>query len=389
MKLDRKTMLKICGLILFTILVIVCCFQFSMIVAIVTGLIGLFTPFLIGLVMAFIINILMRFLEHRLFDLPFIRGRKFLQRIKRPLSIFLAIVIILGVIAAVFGFVLPQLGEAVSNAVNNLEDAIPRLQNWLNEKLSEYPDILAKINEFFGKEPNWTDLFSNIFSFLRSGNIGGIEEMFSAASAVVGEVVGTVSTAVIAFVFACYILGQKEKLKGQTAKVVRAFLPEKGVAWLEKVYYLCARTFSGFITGQCLEACILFVMYFIILTVGGFPYAALIAVIIAFMSFVPFFGNYISCIIGALLILTVSQIRAVVFIVIFLVTQQIDGNLIYPRVVGNSIGLPGIWVLLAISVGGSLFGILGMLVFIPLTSVIYTLLREAVYKRLERKRSTQ
>ena len=130
----------------------------------------------------------------------------------------------------------------------------------------------------------------------------------------------------------------------------------------------------------------MFLLYFVVLTIGGFPYAALIAVIVAFMSFVPFFGNYLSLILGALLILTVSQVRAIVYIVMALIIQQVDGNLIYPRVVGNSIGLPGIWVLLAISVGGSLFGILGRLFFIPLTSVLYTLLREAVYKRLERKK---
>ena len=249
--------------------------------------------------------------------------------------------------------------------------------------------MLEKINELLGKEPNWPMLFSNILSFLQSGSISSVSDAFSAASAVVGEVVGTMSTAVIAFVFACYILGQKEKLKAQTSKLIYAFLPDRAADWLSKVYLISARTFSGFITGQCLEACILFLLYFVVLTVGGFPYAALIAVIVAFMSFIPFFGNYLSLILGALLILTVSQVRAVVFIVMVLVIQQIDGNLIYPRVVGNSIGLPGIWVLLAISVGGSLFGILGMLVFIPLTSVIYTLLRETVYKRLERKKISQ
>ena len=165
-------MLKICGLIVFTILVIVCCFQFGTVVAIVTGLIGLFTPFLIGLVMAFIINILMRFLERRLFALPFIRDRKFLQRIKRPVSIFLAIVIILGVIAAVFGFVIPQLGEAANTAIKNLEGAIPRLRDWLNERLAGYPEVLEKVNNVLSQEPNWPLIFSNILEFLRSGNIG-------------------------------------------------------------------------------------------------------------------------------------------------------------------------------------------------------------------------
>lgn len=386
MKLDKKTMLKICGLILFTILVIVCCFRFDVVVSIITSLIGLFTPLLIGLVLAFIVNILMRFLEERLFGIKALKNSRFIQKVKRPLSIFLSILIILGVIAAVAGFVVPQLGDAANNAIRNLESSIPRLKEWLNERLAGYPEMLEKINEFLGKGPDWSLLFSNILSILRFGSVESVQEALSAASAMAGELLGFFSTAVISFVFACYILGQKEKLKSQTARFVRAFLPEKPADWLCRVYHLSARTFSGFITGQCLEACILFLLYFTVLTVGGFPYAALIAVIVAFMSFIPFFGNYLSLILGALLILTVSQIRAVVFIVMVLILQQVDGNLIYPRVVGNSIGLPGIWVLLAISVGGSLFGVLGMLFFIPLTSVIYTLVREATYKRLERKK---
>lgn len=385
MKLDKQTMFKIGGLIVFTVLVVACCFRFDVVISIITGLIGLFTPFLIGLVMAFIVNILMRFLERVIFGNRFAKKKRLLQKIKRPVSIVLAILLILGVVLAVFWIVVPQLGDAATNAISNLESAVPRLKNWLHVQLSAYPDILEKVDTIFGKEPNWPMLFSNVITFLKSGSIGGLDEMFSTASAMVGELITSVSTFVIAFVFACYILGQKEKLRGQTARVIRAFLPKPGADWLAKLYHLCSRTFSSFITGQCLEACILFIIYFAVLAIGGFPYAVLIAVIVAFMSFIPIFGCYLSCIIGALLILTVSSFQAIVFVILFIIIQQIEGNMIYPRVVGGSIGLPGIWVLLAVSVGGSLFGIVGMLAFIPLTSVVYTLVREEVHKRMERK----
>ena len=167
----------------------------------------------------------------------------------------------------------------------------------------------------------------------------------------------------------------------QLKKLLYAFLPEKLVAEVLEVSHLCYTTFSRFLTGQCLEACILGTIFFVILSIGRFPYAPLIAVFIGFTALIPIFGAFIGCIVGAFLILTENPLRALIFIIIFLVVQQIEGNLIYPRVVGGSIGLPGIWTLVAVTVGGSLFGIIGMLVFIPLSSVFYKLLRREVNRR--------
>lgn len=386
MKLDRKTMGKICELILFTVLVVVCCFRFEVVVALIRGIVSLFTPFLLGLVMAFIVNLLMRFLERVIFENSFTVKSRFLQKIKRPVSIFLAWLVILGLILAVLWLVIPSLGDAVTTAIKNLESAIPRLKNWLEAKLIDYPEAVEKVGEYLGTSPNWALLASNVIAFLKSGSIGeGTNEIFSTASAVLETVISWVPTTIISVVFACYLLSQKEKLKKQASRLLRAFLPDKGAEWLIRVYLLSARIFSRFITGQCLEACILFLLYFAALGIGGFPYAVLIAVMVAFMSFIPFIGCYLSCAIGALLILTVSPFQALVFVIVFAVIQQIEGNLIYPHVVGGSVGLPGIWVLVAVSVGGTLFGIMGMLVFIPLTSVIYSLLREEVHRRIKGK----
>lgn len=382
MKLDKKTMGKICSLILFTVLVVVCCFRFEVVVGLVKGIVGLFTPFLMGLVTAFILNVLMRFLERVIFENRLTRKAGFLQKIKRPVSILLAWLVILGLILAVFWIVIPRLGEAVTTAIKNLESAIPRLKVWLEGKLAAYPEAAEKVEEYLGTSPNWALLVSNGIAFLKSGSIGGgVNEIFSTASAVLETLISWVPTLLISMVFACYLLGQKEKLKGQTSRLVRAFLPERWAEGLIRLYLLCAKTFARFITGQCLEACILFLLYFVTMAIGGFSYAVLIAVMVAFMSFIPFIGCYLSCAIGALLILTISPYQALAFVILFVILQQIEGNLIYPRVVGSSVGLPGIWVLLAVSVGGSLFGIVGMLVFIPLTSVVYSLLREEMHRR--------
>ena len=195
---------------------------------------------------------------------------------------------------------------------------------------------------------------------------------------------GTVNF-IVGFVFACYILLQKEKLLYQLRKLLEAFLPEKAA---EKIWYvgqLTEKIFSNFITGQCVEAVILGAMFAVTLSIFKFPYALLIGVLIAFLALIPIFGAFIGCVLGAFLILMVDPIKALIFIVIFLVLQQIEGNLIYPRVVGGSVGLPAIWVLAAVTIGGSLMGVLGMLIFIPLVSVFYTLLKQTVNRRIEEK----
>ena len=194
-----------------------------------------------------------------------------------------------------------------------------------------------------------------------------------------------VTTFVIAFVFACYILLQKEKLRVQVRKVMYAFLSEKRVEWCLEVSSLTARSFSNFLTGQCVEAMILGMMFFIAMTIFNMPYAMLVGVLIAFTALIPIFGAFIGCVIGAFLILMVDPLQALGFVIMFLVLQQIEGNLIYPKVVGSSVGLPSIWVLAAVTVGGSLMGVVGMLIFIPIVSVVYNLFRASVYKRLRKK----
>ena len=198
--------------------------------------------------------------------------------------------------------------------------------------------------------------------------------------------INSVMNFVIAFVFACYILLQKEKLSVQIRKALYAFLPAKRCGQILKIASLSYKTFSNFVTGQCLEAVILGTMFFVVMTILKFPYALLVGVVIACTALIPIFGAFIGCVVGTFLILVVNPMRAVAFVILFLVLQQIEGNLIYPHVVGNSVGLPSIWVLMAVTVGGNLMGVVGMLVFIPLTSILYALFRQTVHKRLKERK---
>lgn len=204
---------------------------------------------------------------------------------------------------------------------------------------------------------------------------------FSAAVSIVSGV----STFLISFIFAIYILLQKENLSRQLKKLLYAFLPNGIVRKLLGIGALTERTFSSFLTGQCVEAVILGTMFFVALTVLRLPYALLIGVLIAFTALIPVFGAFIGFGVGVFLMLIAAPMDALIFTVVFFVLQQIEGNLIYPYVVGNSVGLPSIWVLVAVTLGGSMMGIAGMLIFIPLTSVLYALLKGVVNERLRKK----
>ena len=194
------------------------------------------------------------------------------------------------------------------------------------------------------------------------------------------------TTFVIAFVFSIYILLQKETLKAQFKKLFLAILPQKAAERFFEVAALTEKTFSSFLAGQCLEAVILGTMFFVAMTIVRMNYALLMGVLIAFTALIPIFGAFIGCAIGVFLMLMESPMSALAFIVLFNVLQQIEGNLIYPRVVGGSVGLPSIWVLVAVTLGASMMGIAGMLLFIPTCSVLYNLLKRAVNSRLEEKK---
>lgn len=385
MNLDKKTVRSIMGIIVFTLALIVLCFKISSVLDVVQSVLALLSPFLLGAAMAFIINVLMSFLEEKIFLNKYLRENKLAGRFRRPVSLFLAILIIIGLIFVVIFIVVPELGNAVTKLSYDIQRAVPEFQSWLEELLARYPQALEAVEPYLSAEPDWDAMFQSAVDFLMNGGTNILGDTVTAATQVAGTIVSSVSSFVISFIFACYILVQKEKLGRQCKRVLDAFLPDRVEHKILEVGSMCYRIFSKFIAGQCLEACILGTMFFVVLSVGKFSYALLISVVIAFFSLIPIFGAFIGCVVGAFLILTESPVRALVFVIIFLIVQQIEGNLIYPRVVGGSIGLPAIWVLAAVSLGGSLMGIAGMLIFIPLTSVFYALLRQEVRKRLSKR----
>lgn len=381
MKLDKDTMKKIMLLIAYTILLAVLLFNFDVVLNAFRFLFGIIAPFLLGVVMAFALNLPMKFFEERLFS-DKVQGKyKAAKKAARPVSLLLALISVLAVLLLVIFVVVPELGRSLVNLGNTIQSFIPLVETWIIEQFPDNQTISQWVNRF---DFNWNQIIGNMIDFLKNG----AGDMLSGTFSIAVSIINTLASAAIGFVFAIYILLQKERLRAQMEKVMQAFLPEKQRNKIEKVCSLTYRTFANFLTGQCLEAVILGTMFFITLTVLRYPYALLIGVLIAFTALIPIFGAFIGCVIGAFLILMISPVKALIFIGIFLVLQQIEGNLIYPHVVGGSVGLPSIWVLAAVSIGASLMGVVGMIIFIPLTSILYSLFREAVNAELEKQKRT-
>lgn len=379
MNLNRETMKKLMLLISFTVLLLVGMQRLSAVLGAIGFLWNICFPFILGGAIAFILNVPMSALEGRLFPNKDRAGKKLSGKLARPVSLVASIFLVFGVVALVIFVVVPELSSTIVSLGTSIEAFIPRAQEWLENIFQDNEQIVAWIQ---GIELNWDKMLEAGISFFKSG----AGSVLSSTVNVAKTIISAVTTFFIGFVFSCYILLQKEKLGGQMKKLLYAIFPEKQVEYILHVCALSHKTFASFITGQCLEAVILGTMFFLSMSFLRFPYALLVGVLVAFTALIPIFGAFIGCGVGAFLILMVNPMQAVAFVVLFLVLQQVEGNLIYPHVVGNSVGLPSIWVLAAVTVGGSLMGIVGMLIFIPLVSVLYSLLREWVYKRLERKK---
>ena len=375
---SKLSMKKIRELIVFTALIVVALWKFDVVLGVIRAIWGIIFPFVLGGAIAFVINVPMSFLEKKLFGKAKEKGSKAAGKLARPVSLLLTIVLVVGVIVLVMFGLIPQLTETIGSLMNSIADFIPQMQSWVREFTHNNREIMDLVNQM---EFNPNKAIQWGMSIL--GN--GAGNFMNTTMTAVGSIVSGVTTFFIAFSFACYILFQKEKLHVQVRKVFFAFIPKRKAEVILEVCSLTYRTFANFLAGQCLEAVILGSMFVITLSILKMPYALLIGIIIAFTALIPIFGAFIGCALGCLLIFMVSPKQAILFILVFLILQQIEGNLIYPHVVGSSVGLPSIWVLAAVTIGGNLLGIVGMLVFIPLVSVLYTLFREYVYLRLKKQ----
>ena len=381
MDLSNLSIKKIRELIVFTALLVVALWKFDVVLDVLKTIGQIIFPFILGGAIVFVINVPMSFLEKKIFE-NVKKENKTARKLARPVSLLLTIVLVVGVIALVMIGVIPQLTKTMGSLMINITDFIPQIKIWIRDFFHDNREIMNLVDQV---QFNPDQAIRWGISLL--GN--GAGNMMNTTMSAVGSVVSGLATFFIAFSFACYVLFQKEKLHVQIRKVLFAFLPKQKADAFLKVCSLTYRTFANFLTGQCLEAVILGCMFVVTLSILRMPYALLIGVLIAFTALIPIFGAFIGCAVGSFLIFMVSPKQAIIFIIVFLVLQQIEGNLIYPHVVGESVGLPSIWVLAAVTIGGNLMGIVGMLVFIPLLSVVYTIFRKVVYQRLKKRHIKQ
>ncbi|MDO4469500.1 MAG: AI-2E family transporter [Bacillota bacterium] len=374
MDLNKKNMKNIMLLIVFAVLFYVGVQRVESVAAGLSFVVSIVFPFLLGAAMAFILNVPMSFMEKRLF--PKAKGKT--KKLKRPVCLVLAILFVIAILWIVLLVVIPEVASTVTSLSANIEAALVKLQKWAMDIFEDNQQIEVWIASL---QFDWDGIIQTAFGFLKNGAGNVLNSTMTVAKTVINSVMNFC----VAFVFACYILLQKEKLAVQIRKILYAFFSKKVVTKVLDIASLSYKTFANFVTGQCCEAVILGTMFFISMSILRFPYALLVGVLIAFTALIPIFGAFIGCFLGTFLILVADPMKAIAFVILFLVLQQVEGNLIYPHVVGGSVGLPSIWVLVAVTVGGSLMGIVGMLVFIPICSVLYALFREMVYKRLKER----
>ncbi|MCM1136565.1 MAG: AI-2E family transporter [Clostridium sp.] len=379
MNLNKKNIRKIRGLILFAALVILGLMKFDVLCTAVMFVIGILRPFIVGGMVAFVINLPMRFFESKIFRNGNLKGKvgKYLNKGSRGLSMLMAYLSVILAITLVVVTVIPQ----IVGTVRELAREIPVFWSGLIKELevifAANPELMQQLNSIEKLEIDWQGMINTVIGFLQNG----MGSMLNSTVSVAGSIINSTVNFFIALIFSIYILAQKEKLGGQFRRLLKAYASSKAYESVMKVAGLLNRNFGNFITGQCTEAVILGLMFIITMTIFRFDYAVMIGVLIAFTALIPIVGAFIGCFVGAFLMLVDDPVKAFWFVILFIVLQQIEGNLIYPHVVGNSVGLPSIWVLAAVTVGGSLMGVLGMLIFIPLLSTVYALLREDVNRK--------
>ena len=340
--------------------------------------ISILSPFLIGGAVAFVLRRPLARIEEYVLKLAKNKRLSFLNRVSRILSIVLTYLLFVAVMILVIFLVVPEFIRALMILVDNVEQFVKQLQR----NPQEWGFVSEQLVQWIGNlQLDWNQIGNDVKNWV----ISGAGSVLGGTVSVVSSVVSAVTTTLMALIFSVYLLLQKETLARQSKKLIYAILPQKRAESLLEILAMTADTFSNFFSGQILEAIILGAMFFVTMTLLGFPYALVISVLIGVLALIPSFGAFIGCAVGAFLILMVDPMQALWFVAVFLVLQQIEGNLIYPKVVGNSVGLPSIWVLLAVTVGGNVMGVLGMILFIPISSVIYKLLSRWTNKRLKEK----
>ena len=372
MEINKKALRSLFGGVILCIVVYWLLHETDRVKGVVDEISGLISPFVLGAALAFILNVPMRAIERQFVGI----GK---PGLRRALAILMTIIAIVLVLTVVVELLIPQIDSTIQTLVGELPGFFQRTEAMITGFLAENPEILQWVTENTELENfDWMSIAQKAAQI--AGN--SVATIVNGAFSAVGSVVSIVVEVIIGLVFALYCLSSKEVLARQGRRLLYSFLPEGISDEIVRVLRMTNSAFSNFISGQCLEACILGCMFAVSMAIFNMPYIPLISVLIALTALVPVVGAFVGCVLGALFILVDSPLLAVWFVVMFLVLQQIEGNLIYPRVVGTSIGLPGMWVLVAVAVGGDTMGVGGMLLMIPLASVVYALLREYTEFRL-------
>ena len=332
---------------------------------------SLITPLLLGCVIAYILNILVTQIER----IPCFRKEgTIFYKIRRPVSILVSLTVVLAIAALVILIVIPQLVQAIGVIVQEIPAVVSEITAWLSSSDRDWPQLQKFLESL---NVNWPQILQKAASYLTNG----LSSVFSSTVYILGTISSMVVTAVVALIFSIYILSGKEKLFHQFQTLARTYLKEKIYTKVGLVLETAHATFTKFIVGQCTEAVILGSLCTIGMLLFRFPYATMVGTLIGATALLPVVGAYLGAAVGAFMIFTVNPLQAIGFLIFIAILQQLEGNLIYPRVVGSSVGLPGIWVLAAVTVGGGLGGIIGMLLAVPVTATLYKLLQKDVQKR--------
>ena len=384
MEMNNRNIKKILGIIVFALLLLWCVLNTNIVGNFIGQAFTTIFPFILGIAIAFVLNILTKFFESKLFSAKNKKKNaknKEFSLWKRVVSLILAIIVLIAIIALVVGLVIPQLIETIKILVASLPGLLEEGKIYISDLIDKYPQINNDITNLQTSIQN-LNINEELSKLLDTYGSGLLQTSISVISSFAGAVV----TFIIALAFAIYALIQKEKLISQSKKMLYAYVDKSKADKIMNIARTSNQTFSNFISGQFIEALILGFLCMVGMLILRIPYAVTIGVLISFTALIPIVGAIIGCVVGAILILAISPMKAVVFVIFLLILQQIEGNIIYAKVVGSSVGLPGIWVLVAITIGGSLWGLVGILLSVPLFSVIYTVLSEDVRKKLNDKK---
>lgn len=368
MKLDKKDTKQTIFIIMFSALMLWAVLNYKLFIDLIKFIFKLLMPLIVGIAIAFIVNVPMKQLERKIFKVDKRKHKKLV----RLISLFLSIILIFGIVFLIMFLIVPEFIEAIINISKNL----PKSYKWINElydKLTNvYPDIKGQFKDIDIKH-------------IIDSTLGSTKNIVSIIIAFLTSMISRLVTFFIGFIISIYILIDKENLSRQAKKLITAFFSKKVTNEMVKIVKLANSTFSSFLTGQCLDAFLTGFEFFVILSIIRMPYALILGVLFGVSALIPYIGAFITLVIGAVLVAVSNPINALWYTIAFFLLQQFDDNFTYPKIVGGSVGLPALWALVAVLIGGSIFGFIGMIVSIPLASIIYSLLKDYVNGKVKDK----